>query len=382
MLTWTSRFASWEITWNCPNWIVWILMNLHRRDWMVRPTLKTNIVQKKRRAAPTFQALGVHKVKNNDSNCRPGDDERQDQYPGHRGAEGGVQIIHHGAFGHSCGWSTRLTSFALKDSGGGGGGPCYRKTTPGFKVSPGLHCTIFRSRDENHSSWRNFLGCTLSSTTCRKLLIRKNFRCYILLLYYQNLRFSWSSKSPPRGRAWGYAWGCGETHTTAINIILVTKKQKLNMVLGRKEVSIFPKNLFLHDLGSRWLKTWAFSFIAGRVRRSSTSNQRRSTSDLAVCYRIQSMFHWDQLNQCDKEAFKKTLSHIHWDRIFVLFIWSAVSVWQNKETLPNKQDDTDVSVGYCSNVSKASEKKNAAFISEWKMYWCGWFCQKARSKWI
>lgn len=90
--------------------------------------VRTNIVEKKRRFAPTFQALSVHKVKNNDGNCRPGNDEGQDQYPGHGGAEGGVQIIHHGAFGHSCSWSTRLTSFALKDSGGGGRGPCYRKT--------------------------------------------------------------------------------------------------------------------------------------------------------------------------------------------------------------------------------------------------------------
>lgn len=35
-------------------------------------------MEKKKRAAPTFQALGVHKVKNNDGNCRPGDDEGQD----------------------------------------------------------------------------------------------------------------------------------------------------------------------------------------------------------------------------------------------------------------------------------------------------------------
>lgn len=82
--------------------------------------IRTNIVKKKRRSASTFQALGVHKVKNNDGDCRPGDDEGQDQYPGHGGAESGVQIIRHGAFGHSCSWSTRLTSFALKDGGSGG----------------------------------------------------------------------------------------------------------------------------------------------------------------------------------------------------------------------------------------------------------------------
>lgn len=72
-------------------------------------------------SGPTCEALVVHQVKHDDGHTRPGDDQGYDQDPGHRGTEGGVQVISRGPLGHPGLGVSCLSIFALNDHGCGEG---------------------------------------------------------------------------------------------------------------------------------------------------------------------------------------------------------------------------------------------------------------------
>lgn len=76
----------------------------------------------------TWSGLVVGQIKHDDKHARPGDDERQDQDPGQRGAEGGVEVVGERLLGPSRGRRRRRRLAALAvDNHGGGRWPGWRQ---------------------------------------------------------------------------------------------------------------------------------------------------------------------------------------------------------------------------------------------------------------
>lgn len=67
----------------------------------------------------TWNGLVVGQIKHDDKHARPGNDESQDQDPGQRGAEGGVEVVGERLLWPSRGRRHRLATLAVDDHGGG-----------------------------------------------------------------------------------------------------------------------------------------------------------------------------------------------------------------------------------------------------------------------
>lgn len=67
----------------------------------------------------TWNGLVVGQIEHDDKHARPGNDESQDQDPGQRGAEGGVEVVGERLLRPSRGRRHRLAALAVDDHGGG-----------------------------------------------------------------------------------------------------------------------------------------------------------------------------------------------------------------------------------------------------------------------